>query len=185
MLLYHLVSNAFPVNARSVAELRVAHARGDAARLQDLRPDLPEAFVRIVERAIDRDPARRFASAGEMKAALANTHGATENGRGTPRPSRTSGRTKTTGVTPAPAFPRPGEMLGRYQMLEQIGAGGAGVVYRASDKRLKREVAVKYLSSRSGLIRAPGQRHEEAQVIAALSDPNILTLHDVGTERVC
>jgi eukaryotic-like serine/threonine-protein kinase len=183
VLLHHLVTNDFPIRPASVAELRAAHARGDAARLQDLRPDLPGTFVRVVERAIERDPVRRFASAGEMKAALASAHGSSDKGRGA-RSSRTSGRTKTTATPPAPAFPKPGETLGRYQMLEQIGAGGTGVVYRASDKRLKREVAVKVLVEPFGSDPERLARlAQEAQVIAALSHPNILTLHDVGTER--
>ena len=184
VLLYHLVSNDFPVRATSIAELRLAHTRGDAARLQDLRPDLPRAFVRVVERAIERDPTRRFASAGDMEAALASAHRSTEQARGTTPSSKMSGRTTTTGVASVPAFPKPGEMLGRYQMLEQIGAGGMGVVYRASDKRLKREVAVKVLVEPFG---SDPERlaslTQEAQTIAALSHPNILTLHDVGTER--
>ena len=184
VLLYHLVTNEFPVRATSIAELRAAHARGDAARLRDLRSDLPAAFVRVVERAIERDPARRFSSAGEMEAALASAHASSEAERGTTRSSRRRGRTKTTGTTIPPAFPRPGETLGRYQMLEQIGAGGTGVVYRATDTRLKREVAVKVLvepfaSDPERLARLA----QEAQAIAALSHPNILTLHDVGTER--
>ena len=184
VLLYHLVTYDFPVRATSVAELRAAHARGVAARLRDLRPDLPGTFVRVVECAIERDPSRRFASAGEMEAALAGAHGPSEKGRGTTRSSGTSRRSKTTGATPAPPFPKPGETLGRYQMLEQIGAGGTGVVYRASDKRLKREVAVKVLVEPFG---ADPERlarlTQEAQAVAALSHPNILTLHDVGSER--
>jgi len=47
-----------------------AHRRGERKRLRDVRPDLPDQFVTVVERALDRDPARRFASAGEMHAAL-------------------------------------------------------------------------------------------------------------------
>jgi serine/threonine protein kinase/tetratricopeptide (TPR) repeat protein len=183
VLLYHLVTNDFPVRAASVTELRGAHARGEAARLRDLRSDLPATFVRVVERAIERDPARRFSSAGEMEAALASTHGSSETVRAT-RSTKTSSRTKTPAATVAPAFPKPGETLGRYQILDQIGAGGTGVVYRATDKRLKREVAVKVLAEPFGSDPERLARlAQEAQAIAALSHPNILTLHDVGTER--
>src|SRR5262245_58215276 len=77
-----------------------------------------------------------------------------------------------------------GQRLGRYRIVEQIGSGGAGVVYRASDERLKREVAVKVLHRRHA---SNPERlalfTQEAQTVAALSHPNILTLHDVGTER--
>jgi serine/threonine-protein kinase len=73
VLLYYLVTASFPVQARggSLSALRLAHLRGERRRLHDARPDLPAAFVSIVERAIDPKPERRFASAGDMYAALA------------------------------------------------------------------------------------------------------------------
>jgi hypothetical protein len=70
ILLYHLVTSRFPVEGRSPRELSEAHERGMRRRLRDERPDLPESFIAIVERAIDPDPARRYASAGEMEAKL-------------------------------------------------------------------------------------------------------------------
>ena len=70
ILLYHLVTSRFPVEGRSPQELSEAHARGLRRRLRDERPDLPDSFIAIVERAIDPDPARRYASAGEMEAKL-------------------------------------------------------------------------------------------------------------------
>jgi hypothetical protein len=70
VLLYYLVTGGFPVSASSVADLMDAHKRGVRRHLRDRRPDLPSSFVSIVERAIDPDPARRFASAGEMESAL-------------------------------------------------------------------------------------------------------------------
>ena len=70
VLLYYLVTGGFPVNASSMEALAEMHRRGVRNRLQDERPDLPHSFVAVVERAIDPDPARRFASAGEMYAAL-------------------------------------------------------------------------------------------------------------------
>ena len=183
VLLYHLVTNDLPVNAGTVAGLREAHARGEAARVQDLRPDLQETFVRVVERAIERDPARRFASAGEMEAALARIHGASPADRSPVDPQARRPPAPAAGNAPA-AFPVPGETLGHYEILEQIGTGGTGVVYRASDTRLKREVAIKVLLETFG----PDPERlalftQEAQAIAALSHPNILILHDVGTER--
>ncbi len=78
----------------------------------------------------------------------------------------------------------PGAKLGPYRILGKIGAGGSGVVYRASDDRLKREVAIKVLHERFA---SNPERlalfTREAQLIAALNHPNILTLHDVGSER--
>jgi hypothetical protein len=70
VLLYYLVSGTFPVRAPSVQELVDAHKRGERRRLRDVRPLLSDQFVSVVERAIDPDPAKRFASAGEMDQAL-------------------------------------------------------------------------------------------------------------------
>jgi serine/threonine protein kinase len=70
VLLFHLVTNAFPVNGGSMQELREAHARGERRRLRDERPDLPDSFIAIVERALDPDPMRRYATAGDMEAKL-------------------------------------------------------------------------------------------------------------------
>ena len=70
VLLYHLVTGGFPVTAASIDGLSDAHKRGIRRRLRDERPDIPDAFVSVVERAIDPDPAHRFASTGEMFEAL-------------------------------------------------------------------------------------------------------------------
>ena len=71
VLLYHLVTGGFPVEGASPAAILEAHRKGQRRRLRDERPDLPESFITIVERAIDPDPGRRYASAGEMEAKLA------------------------------------------------------------------------------------------------------------------
>ena len=71
VLLYHLVTGAYPVEGPGADEVELQHARGERRRLRDRRPDLPTEFVRIVERAIDSDASRRYASAGAMEADLA------------------------------------------------------------------------------------------------------------------
>src|SRR5580658_3327261 len=68
-----------------------------------------------------------------------------------------------------------GTRLGPYEILAPIGAGGMGEVYRATDTRLSRIVAIKVLNG------AHSERFEqEARAIAALNHPHICTLHDVG-----
>src|SRR2546422_5490845 len=74
-LLYRLVSGRYPIDASSLAELRAQHAGWALGPLGDRRPDLPGELVRVVERALDPQPARRFASAGEMERALASCLG--------------------------------------------------------------------------------------------------------------
>jgi hypothetical protein len=71
VLLFFLVTGDFPVRAKTVDGIRKAHAARRRVLLADVRPGLPKAFVRVVERATAHAPADRFASAGEMLAALA------------------------------------------------------------------------------------------------------------------
>lgn len=70
VLLYYLVTGGFPVTASSVQGLSEAHKQGIRRGLRDVRPDIPDSFASVVERAIDPNPARRFASSGEMYTAL-------------------------------------------------------------------------------------------------------------------
>ena len=71
VLMYRLVSGQFPVVAQTFDELRNAHAHGERRHLHDLRPDLPDAFVSVVEHALNIIPEQRYSTAGEMQSALA------------------------------------------------------------------------------------------------------------------
>ncbi len=71
VLLFLLVSGKLPVRGATVDELLGAHERKERRRLADERSDLPEAFIKVVERALEPNPSQRFASAGEMQDALA------------------------------------------------------------------------------------------------------------------
>ena len=78
MLLFYLVTGAYPVTAGTMEQLARAHARRERKPLRDLRPDLPEAFVATVERALDSDPSRRFQSVGDFESALRESVGGRE-----------------------------------------------------------------------------------------------------------
>jgi len=71
VLLYHLVSAAYPVEGRTMDDLRAAHLQGRRRPLIDRRPDLPLPFVQVVERALAPDPQQRYSSAGALLEALA------------------------------------------------------------------------------------------------------------------
>lgn len=74
-----------------------------------------------------------------------------------------------------------GEVLGHYRILEKIGAGGMGDVYRARDDFLKRDVAIKTLHL--GFSDDPGAKEkllQEARSSSALNDPHICTIYEVG-----
>src|SRR6187551_2141411 len=74
----------------------------------------------------------------------------------------------------------PGTTIGHYRIDAQIGAGGMGVVYRATDLRLNRPVAIKFLAAEMLGATARARFQREAQTASALNHPHILTVHDVG-----
>lgn len=78
----------------------------------------------------------------------------------------------------------PGQMLQQYRILEQIGKGGMGVVFRAEDTRLGRVVAIKVLASGHSADAAFRTRLlREARASAALNHPNIVAVHEIGSDR--
>jgi serine/threonine-protein kinase len=77
-----------------------------------------------------------------------------------------------------------GSTLSRYTILEQIGSGGMGTVYRAQDTRLKRDVAIKVLPV--GVLADDVARHrfrKEALALSQLNHPNVATVHDFDTQE--
>jgi predicted Ser/Thr protein kinase len=78
-----------------------------------------------------------------------------------------------------------GQDLSHYRILEKLGEGGMGVLYRARDARLDRSVAIKVLHPEA--LASPERRRrlaQEAKAVSALNHPHIVTVHDVGQARV-
>ena len=81
-------------------------------------------------------------------------------------------------------FPSIGQTLGHYRLIEQIGAGGMGVVYRARDEQLERDVALKVLPA--GMLAEETARkrfRKEGLALAKLNHPNIATVHEFGSQN--
>jgi tetratricopeptide (TPR) repeat protein/predicted Ser/Thr protein kinase len=76
-----------------------------------------------------------------------------------------------------------GRKLSHYDILDDLGAGGMGVVYRAHDTRLDRDVAIKVLPTDRPLSETARKRFQrEALAASALNHPNIITIYEVGSE---
>ena len=72
--------------------------------------------------------------------------------------------------------------FGPYVVLEQIGAGGMGAVYRARDRRLERDVAIKVLHRHLEMAGARERFLREARAVSSLNHPNISTIFDIGEQ---
>lgn len=139
-----------------------------AARVLDLAVRLgylsaPDAKAVAGDLRDDRDAIRALSSLGLLSTGHADRLREALQGLSAPE-------------EPPQALPAP---FGEYVLLEVLGRGGMGIVYRARQEALKRDVAIKLLTEDSGAL-AIARLRREAQVSAGLSHPNIAAVYEVG-----
>lgn len=134
VLLHYLVTAQFPVEAATVDELRRAHAAGQVTLLREVRPDLPEPYLQVVEAALAPDPAHRFASAGQMERALGATLGIAPAAGNAEAPAEMQPAASTAGVVE----PASGERLPRRRPVLVAGLVAAVVVAGVFALQLRR-----------------------------------------------
>jgi serine/threonine protein kinase len=146
-------------------------------RPTELRPTCPGVIERIVLRALQLEPESRYFTAAEMLEDFASDAGTYDVA-----PPTLGGAAVSPNEDRARWEKRLRRALGDdYELLELIGAGGFGRVYRVRDLQLERLVALKVLDP--SLIRDPSvveRFRREAQLAARLDHPNIVNIYDIG-----
>jgi eukaryotic-like serine/threonine-protein kinase len=173
IVLFELLTGKRPFRGDYEQAMAYSILNEQPVSLLELKPDAPAELERIVKKLLRKDPLQRYQAADELLAELEALRA----------PSSGSGKAGSRGSKSREAL-RAGARLGPYEIVEPLGSGGMGDVYRARDTRLDRQVAIKVLAPSVFESAKRKQRFQrEAKLISSLSHPNICTLFDVGEQE--
>ncbi len=156
---YQMLSGRKPFAAKALPEVMRKVLTDEPAPLAHV--EAPPSLARIVMRSLQKDPLKRYQSVTELLTDLGGVDpdeaAETESEAGEPR------------------------HIDRYQIIERVGEGGMGVVYRARDPVLDRDVAIKSMQVDFGIDQDARVRFQhEARAAARLQHPNIVTIYEFG-----
>jgi serine/threonine protein kinase/Tol biopolymer transport system component len=184
-VIYEMVTGHLPFEDLSEREMVRAILESAPPPMSQLCPGVPEGLERIVARALAKEPAGRYASMEALRADL----------RSLGEPGETAGPDADLTLLELPSLASVqlgtdrtasgegllGRTVGPYRILELLGSGGMGVVYKAEDTRLSRTVALKFLPPE--LTRDPESKArfmQEARAASSLDHPNLCTILELG-----
>ena len=172
VVVYELATGQLPFPNFHSAALIYDIINSPPPPIAQFRHDIPPSLERILGACLRKEPAHRPASMGDLAAAL-------EALWNDLRTATTTGRHDLAASEPGELAA--GRTLGHYRLENKIGEGGMGVVYRARDTRLDRDVALKVLSAQAVANTQRKKRFvQEAKAASALNHPNIVTIHDIS-----